>query len=464
MSSDLLQQAMIDAAALKEAAIKNAENALIEKYSQEFNQTVQKLLEQEEVAAPTDLNAAPADATQAPVDIAASDPMSDTSLPVADMGNDAFSKVPGAFSGTNEDELITINFDQIRTALNEMLGYQTNQDGTPDSLAQGKAPISLSEYELEEGEEEEIELEDSDEENVVHVTISDEQTDSDEHTAVLSTADDEGEQLEWELEEADDSSGASSDPQVMKAKEKLAGIEGQKATAQKELGNAEVQALKKQQELEKQKMASNASSMSSMSLEENIELTEEELEELAEELRVDLKVGNLSDGYMGSTETQKREQRNVELAAARDEEATKQREQELEKMKDLTNENKDLKVMNNKLLSALEQLKLQLEKLNLSNAKLLYTNKALGNISLNERQKEQIAESISKADSVLAAKTIYETLQNAVETKVKEKEAPQSLREALNRASTPFAVKKSATNSLNDLMAERMKALAGIKK
>mgnify|MGYP003342801512 CR=1 FL=1 len=70
MSSDLLQQAMIDAAALKEAAMKNAENALIEKYSAEFNQTVQKLLEQEDpaVAAPADAAAMPppADPNAAP--------------------------------------------------------------------------------------------------------------------------------------------------------------------------------------------------------------------------------------------------------------------------------------------------------------------------------------------------------------------------------------------------------------
>jgi hypothetical protein len=132
-------------------------------------------------------------------------------------------------------------------------------------------------------------------------------------------------------------------------------------------------------------------------------------------------------------------------------------------MKDLMQENVKVKDLNSQLLNAVETLKEQMEAINLSNAKLLYTNKALGNISLNERQKQNIVESISKADSVLAAKTIYETLQNAVDTVAKEKEAPQSLREALNRAPSPFAVKKSSANSINDLMAERMKALAGIK-
>lgn len=126
-------------------------------------------------------------------------------------------------------------------------------------------------------------------------------------------------------------------------------------------------------------------------------------------------------------------------------------------------ENADLKKLNDEAMKIVSSLKDQVEKLNVLNAKLLYTNKALGNISLNERQKTNIVESISKAGSVLEAKTIYETIQNAMESNMHEREAPQSLREAINRAATPYAVKKSAANSINDIMAERMKALAGIK-
>ena len=166
--------------------------------------------------------------------------------------------------------------------------------------------------------------------------------------------------------------------------------------------------------------------------------------------------------FRSSTETQKREQRTLEMTAARDDKAAADREAELERMGDLVKENTELKNLNTDALDALAALKEQVEKLNVLNAKLLYTNKALVNISLNERQKNNIVESISKADSVLAAKTIYETVQNAVENK-QEREAPQSLRETLNRAATPYVVKKNANNSVNDLMAARMKALAGIK-
>ena len=46
--STLLEQAIVDAEALKEAAIKNAEAAIIEKYSSEVRDDVNSLLEQEE--------------------------------------------------------------------------------------------------------------------------------------------------------------------------------------------------------------------------------------------------------------------------------------------------------------------------------------------------------------------------------------------------------------------------------
>ena len=49
--SDMLKQAIIDANALKEAAIKNAETLVIEKYSNEIKDTIDKLLSEEEAMA-----------------------------------------------------------------------------------------------------------------------------------------------------------------------------------------------------------------------------------------------------------------------------------------------------------------------------------------------------------------------------------------------------------------------------
>ena len=46
--STLLKEAIIDAAALKEAALKNAEASIIEKYSAEVKEQLNRLLEQED--------------------------------------------------------------------------------------------------------------------------------------------------------------------------------------------------------------------------------------------------------------------------------------------------------------------------------------------------------------------------------------------------------------------------------
>ena len=46
--SSLLEQAIVDAKALKEAAIKNAETMVIEKYSDQIKEAVSALLEQED--------------------------------------------------------------------------------------------------------------------------------------------------------------------------------------------------------------------------------------------------------------------------------------------------------------------------------------------------------------------------------------------------------------------------------
>ena len=47
--SNLLNEAIIDAKALRDAALKNAETAVIEKYSKEVKETLEQLLEQDEL-------------------------------------------------------------------------------------------------------------------------------------------------------------------------------------------------------------------------------------------------------------------------------------------------------------------------------------------------------------------------------------------------------------------------------
>jgi len=67
--SSLLEQAILDAKELKEAAVRNAQQAIVEKYSSEFEGEIERLLEQTEVAPPVGDTAAtipPAAAGAAP--------------------------------------------------------------------------------------------------------------------------------------------------------------------------------------------------------------------------------------------------------------------------------------------------------------------------------------------------------------------------------------------------------------
>jgi hypothetical protein len=101
-----------------------------------------------------------------------------------------------------------------------------------------------------------------------------------------------------------------------------------------------------------------------------------------------------------------------------------------------------------------------LQEVNVSNARLLYTNRVLRNTSLNERQKDNIAEAISNAGSVMEAKTIFETLELAAPAQTKR--APQSLSEAISRPSSIIRASRREAQPTDPFL-DRMKKLAGIK-
>ena len=117
--------------------------------------------------------------------------------------------------------------------------------------------------------------------------------------------------------------------------------------------------------------------------------------------------------------------------------------------------------LNVQLKEGVEYLTEKVNESNLLNARLLYTNKTLGDSSLNERQKNQIAESISHASSVEEAKTIYSALLKSTASVSEKRPAPQSLTEALNKGPSPFLPRKQTQV---DPTMDRWKLLAGIKK
>mgnify|MGYP003134349733 FL=1 len=197
-------------------------------------------------------------------------------------------------------------------------------------------------------------------------------------------------------------------------------------------------------------------------LDEEIELDEEILDAIAEELKVDLGIPDQGLGGRSTPTDRNLEGQKVTLAALKDDELAEEHDA-IQKAREETgmyvNQVNELKQDNSNLQKTILHLKERLEEVNLSNARLLYTNRVLNSPSLNERQKTRIVESISNADSVEEAKVIYETLQSAVGDKTKS--SPQSLREAVERPSSTLPRRRE--NNTQNPHFSRMRALAGIK-
>ena len=334
--SSLLEQAIIDAAALKEAAIKNAETAILNKYSADIKEVVENLFEQEEVEAEEE--------------------ESEDGLPNDESPALADSIPMGLEAPTASDETeIVLSMEELKDMADALAAADEDLIGDPTS-----------------------------------------------HEDLVNDV----------LPEPPSLSGEMDVP--------AASIEA--------------------------------------TLEEDVEIDSEDLEGLIEELVVD--IDPKKSGWAGTPEeimdhkeqlrlaqlaATKAHEENMELVAARDR---------------LSEHNEQMKGKMTKLSTALKTLKESFDKVNLSNARLLYTNRVLTNNSLNERQKNKIVEALSNADSINDAKVIFETLESAVGS-VTGKAQPQSLRETIERptATLPRREAKDRRSPVTD----RMQILAGIK-
>ena len=192
---------------------------------------------------------------------------------------------------------------------------------------------------------------------------------------------------------------------------------------------------------------------------EGLEITEENIEEIVESLVVDLMPKK--SGWAGTPESVMQHNEELAAAMAESDEYKEQKEELLKVGKELAESNKRFQSVNTKLMESVETFKQKLDEVNLANAKLLYTNRILRRSSLNERQKETIAEALSSAGSVSEAKVIFETLQSTVGSS--HKRNPQSLSEAVSRPSMMLPRNKAKNTDVNPF-ADRMRILAGINK
>ena len=114
--SSLLEQAIVDAKALKEAAMKNAEATIIDKYSEEVKSTLNQLLEQDELEALLGGEDAPSPDAEAVMDEEVEKDEIAEGVP------DAFTEDVAELGGVNEgdDAQVTIDFAELAEALKEL--------------------------------------------------------------------------------------------------------------------------------------------------------------------------------------------------------------------------------------------------------------------------------------------------------------------------------------------------------
>ena len=208
--------------------------------------------------------------------------------------------------------------------------------------------------------------------------------------------------------------------------------------------------------------------------EESIDLTEEQLaailQELTEEVKTTVDIEVVPNGHPGDA-TRREVEEASEMEAAKEVESDL--EEELDGMRKskkdleeqvaaLTADKKKLAEEYNELKSIAMKMKDNLEEVNLSNAKLVYTNRVLNSVSLNERQKSKIVEALSNSRTVEEVKVIYETLQSTVGS-APTKRGPESLSEAISRKSTTLPRRKTQKTVGSEHAVNRMQRLAGIK-
>ena len=136
----------------------------------------------------------------------------------------------------------------------------------------------------------------------------------------------------------------------------------------------------------------------------------------------------------------------------------------------LISENKELKIVglevieeNKKIRNTITKLTKHLEDLSLSNARLLFTNQALSSDSLNERQKQKIVEAITNAGSVDEVKLVYETLQNTVGSVGNKNNIPKSLKEIVqNNSGLVFSSRSRENDNTESPAFKRWQKVAGI--
>lgn len=391
--SSLLREAIVDAKALRDSALKNAETTIIEKYASEVKETLDKLLEQDDTSLGLEEDSGSVEEVAEGVPLAATDNLSEEE---GDM--------PENMTEEGEEVGVTVDLDALQEAVASL-------------EAELEEELSGNQGELDKDDDGDIDADDfaalrKDEEIEVTEDI-----------------------LEALLDEED--SGLP-DPEA--DVDYTAGVGDEEDPAGGEAASETADSI----------------AMKNAGLEE---VTDSLVDAIVEKLTVDM--GADLSGWAGRSSESITYEIEKELAHRRSTDVQDELKTLKKAQEELVFENSQLSEKLFKYEHAIGELKESLYDINLSNARLLYTNRVLRDPSLNERQKQKIAETISNAGSVSDAKVIYETLQSTVEAKPKR--SPKSLSEAISNKRSSFIRASRQESTISDPLSERMKRLAGIK-
>ena len=380
----MLEQAIADAAALREQAIKNAEQSVIEKYSHQIKEAVEQMLEEDPMAKVEEtLNEVEEELNEEEVPSAA---------------------LNGAEQGTTIEAPPSWDsrYDDMMTRFSALI------DNLPQDEA-GMIDLDLGDFEMDADEQEALE--------------------NSEDTSNTPAGEPEG------------ASGAlDATPEGEDTSDPVAGLDDLLS-----------EPLQEGQEINLENLAETIASM------------------LQEEMEIDYMPRPTGHIQGKSSPNTIREYEMEEVLEDLMEEESEEENEDADPVGVVNELHETIEMLtkqNQQMESVLTKLERHLEESLLSNAKLLYQNRTLGDASLNERQKSKIVEAIANAESTKEAKQLFETLKATVGSQ--SKKGPQSLSESVNRKNNLGTMLNSRQNinesKQMDPFMEKMQKLAGIKK
>ena len=452
--SSLLKEAIVDAKALRDSALKNAETTIIEKYATEVKETLDKLLEQDETSLGLEGDSGSVEDIVRDIPLAATDNLSEEE---GDM--------PNNMQKEGEEGVVTIDLAALQEAVDtledeleeELSGGQKKLDKDDDGDIDAKDFAALRK-------DEEIEIT----EDILEALLSEDDSEQPDPLADVAYTAGVG-------DEEDPAGGEAASETADSIAMKNAGLEeGMGSSAGTgtnsptwdtvevafnegfDMGSDRTSDVKEAWE--------NSNAYGEM-MQQNKKDPESGggmdsfVDAIVEKLTVDM--GADLSGWAGRSSESITYEIEKELAHRRSTDVQDELKTLKKSQEELVFENSQLSEKLFNYEHAVGELRESLQEVNLSNARLLYTNRVLRDPSLNERQKQKIAEAISNAGSVSDAKIIHETLQSTVEAKPKR--SPKSLSEAISNKRSSFIRASRQESTISDPLAERMQRLAGIK-